>query len=386
MTQERNLLDVFKNESLQWTSEFSLNQIKIKREQVELIETKLTNIFGRDYFNISKIKNRKLENDNWIFYLLVNSNKLECILYLQEICKLISFIKRSGFENESIYINKIDEIKNTPDQLKYYFFEILIHAILSENNIDFTRFPVVNSIPLDALIHIDNIEYLVECRILNFPKKYAEILYPLMIEITKEIENNKTLFSPNFIAECELYNNELSSKEEIKQNLKLLLKSFDQNNVKEIKSDNYYLKLYPYNEADGYRIENQMVAENSFSIIHNPAVRKFRIYSKYSYRGKKKEELFKTIISKKRKQHKNSRIENKIFFFDLRKTISPVHPMFDNPKAITKELVEPKPNELFIFVFHKVFHKNVQYYLHIIAGDNMNKFNEKINNITMLPL
>jgi len=315
----KNILEEWKKHCDWLSSTLNPNEI-FDRKAVNEVYYTLKNCFGEEYFILQA--NTDL---SWIHSLISNYNQVGCISAIFEIASIIIYCQK---ELDETFLSKICELKGNPDNLRSYFQELYTYRLLDRNQIANRKKPIFNNQELEGTCTILNHEFLFECRKLYAPNvEQLNTLCTIIEKFFRCIESmNKGI---GLIATIKLKDrNAKSNKDKFIKKIKTFTNEFNFRNdfgiIPYCISDNTgEFSIINYDKIDLLEIESKKDYDILAKIIppeyeapHRINIYKFFLYTEFSITQDKATENLINFIKEKKKQHKNSPIKQKIFFFD----------------------------------------------------------------------
>ncbi|MGE9310425.1 hypothetical protein ACLOAU_02205 [Niabella sp. CJ426] len=323
----------------------------MKRETIERIYSVLTETFGTKFFNIQQI-GVSLTSKNWLHQLLANKEKIGSIVLLADYADLILYAKSLAPQ----YYNQLKELRQNPDSLRSYFFELYTFRLLDNNNISNEKKIIEGNQEREGVCAIGGIEYLFECRkiyipniqvldvkkdllaflLQRFSKMKAGLGFILSIKFKTKPDNS---LKYKFMQRIDVFYNGLNSK------------SFSSINY--LDEDEFgYLRVIDYSVESLLEIKTDENYDILFYVIPpsvtTPGVKGFYRASgnvTFSVSSSTLIESLFTKIAEKRKQTQNSSFKRKIFFFDNEIFEETRMGMFQNLYEEEKDIIQTRINE-----------------------------------------
>ncbi len=340
MEYTENFLERWKKECYFLSSEFNYkNTFNLKRSDVDSTYAELKEYFGLEYFMPSTVR-------NWLHTLLINYHKPACILLVFEISNLLDYAKTLSGPIQ----RKLKSLRNNPKQFRDMLFEIFTYRLLDANKIPNIKKPFEGKKELEGTCTINGKEYLFECKKLYSPDSdlLETIAFALDLLFLQLHTLNKGF---GFIGTIRFENpNSLSNKKNVESKIKAFINEFNsQTWIKTIEyednSENISLNVIDYSQLanlelekdhENYHITFRYVPPSSptpgipvqYGVILGASfgMPQWKIYRKFF-----------NAIQDKRKQHQNSKYQNKIYFIDSEFIPDLSLPIFQSDSMVVEE-------------------------------------------------
>lgn len=316
-----NTLDEWHNNARFISSPLLINT-KISRTKITYIFNTLNKCFGHKFFNLKINVDIPLDKSLWINQLLANKNHLGSIGALYQIAQLINY----AYDLGPIFFEQIGKLRNNPQNLKTYFYELFIFYRLDIANIPNNKKTQIGKQEIEGLCEINHNTFLFECRKVFMPKiheldtakrlmnifyiksRKSNSLVPLIcgIKFNRPFQNNYRYLFESKIAKFfnKLNRNNLfldGNYLDVDQCGILEAKPYSESNLVEAKEITNYDVLFFIIPSNKY---------NSHSHLRAGMESSFRVYQSTI------DQKLETILKEKKNQHRNSPFKNKIIFID----------------------------------------------------------------------
>jgi hypothetical protein len=318
-----NLLDIWREKAFFISSPLNITP-RISRDKVLFIYETLISFLGRNYFEVAPNSDKPIEKISWIFSLLVNNNHIGCIGALYEFAKLINYAKTL----DTSIKKELEDIKESPEQLRTFLFELFIYNILDENKIENKKKTLVNKQIIEGTCIISDTEYLFECRKVFMPKiQELDIMRRLMSDFRKYGNEMHSGFGmictinfkrPISGKHRSHFESRIKKYFEWFNKFKCLNKIdyFIEDEFGEFKATNYdEATLIETRELKKYDIifyitPPKVIIPNQPNRYEAKVISNFHVFHSKIYKK------LENVLKEKKDQHKNSPFQNKIFFID----------------------------------------------------------------------
>ena len=182
LSRPQNLLTSWKQECYLLSSPLQIRPLH-KREEVDVIYDTLESFFGLQYFKAASV-GTPLEKILWIHSLLANPKDLGSFKCLMDIAQLTRYAITLG----PSFVQTLQDLKKNTDNLRSYYFEFYTYQLLDNNRIPNVKKPFENDQELEGLCTILGREYLFECRKLYLPGvAELDVRHVVLMELIKHL-------------------------------------------------------------------------------------------------------------------------------------------------------------------------------------------------------
>lgn len=339
-----NILAEWKKEFFALSSDLHFKK-QYEREHINGVESILLDYFGKDFFIYEINTISGIENKNWIHELLAQKDHIS-LLALFEICNILEYSKKLDISIQS----KLKSTINSIGRFQDLFFEIYTYRLLDFNRIKNKKKIRQGNKELEGECWINDKRFIFECKKL-YAIQQEEIDAVMAIGNEFFLRIQSAAVAKEIIGYVFLKKEAKTAKARFSKRLKDHLKRFEQNPNEKIdvvyEDDLGKMQIEEFDTARfieyGYSIPGPNVifrlAPPTIILPDKPSHFRLNIQQYFVQVQSKITKKLLEVIRKKRKQHKDSKEENRIFFLDnerLRSFKFPLLPpgQFDNDEEI----------------------------------------------------
>jgi len=308
----------------EWMKEFMFQSSELnpkkwcKRKDIERIESILNDYFGEEFFSKETVS-RKSDNEVHLIFWLLNQKTKTSLTSLFEYVHLIEYSMNLSTE---IQKKLRSNIKNS-EQFQNLMFEIYTYRLLDFNNIENEKGTRKGNQELEGHCTINDKKFLYECR-----KSYSVLksIFKDILDIIDSLYSSMKVRN-EYIGYIRIKEFCGATKEELRKVFKDCFGQFRLKNAViiyeyECKHLKFETKLYNTENLAEYNLisEDDLIKFRCYIGKENTQkgmnIYQTEILPQISHNQKRiTDKLIKTI-NKKRKQHRNSKDENRIIFID----------------------------------------------------------------------
>lgn len=316
-----NILAEWKREFFVLSSVLHFNK-QYEREHINAVESILLEFFGEDFFIYPINTISGIENKNWIHELLAQKDHIS-LLALFEVCNILEYSKKLDISIQS----KLKSTLNSIGSFQDLFFELYTYRLLDFNRIKNKKKIWQGNRELEGECWINNKRFMFECK-----KLYA--IQQEEIDAVMAIGNEFLLRIQSIHVAKELIGYVFLKKEvktakgRFSKRLKDYLKFFEKNPNEKIdvvyEDDLGKMQIEEFDTARfieyGYSLPGPNVifrlTPPTVILPDSPSHFRLNIQQYFVQTQSKITKKLLEVIRQKRKQHKESKDENRIFFLD----------------------------------------------------------------------
>lgn len=319
----KNLLSEWHREALVISSAFAITP-KYKRSMVEFIYSTLKEFFGMSFFEVNGGTDKAINKINWLFGLISTNKSIPCYDALHDICLLINYSKTLDPSLQK----ELQQLKRNPENLRTFFFELLIYRMLDLSKISNIKKLVSGNQILEGTCELYGKTFLFECRKAFMPKmNELDVMRRLLMDIS--LLGQQMQGGVGMICTIKLtrpvtgaHRSDLADK--LRQYFKKLGEIKSKVTI-QYTHQGYYgsLSAIDYDEATLIEIQSKKDYDVLYYVIPPkipvpgiPDLYRARISCNFFVDNSQIYKKLETLLKEKKKQHKNSSFENKIIFLD----------------------------------------------------------------------